>query len=225
LFFVVPENWYIMDRFQAVQRPSAYALLFALNGWSRQNLSDGFVPSYTVAAVAPLVKANRRLDLAELLRVGLLTNAPGGFEITDFLAWNDSRQDVEARSKAGQIAGLRSAEVRRARRSTERSVEPTVERSVERSVNRERGERESEKEISIKELDLSNEQRADLNFLASTLDVDHRWSTEQLRGKLTELGADGLLRALADEHLTLEGDACAHFGHGSSGQVVVKRSR
>jgi hypothetical protein len=189
-------------------------LLFALNGWARQNLSDGYVPNYAVAALAPLVKASRKHDLPELLRVGLLTEATDGVQIADYMTWQETREEVEARrEKARRMADARWHASGNAPSNAEGNATY-------------RKETKSKEDLSlVPNTGLSDEQRDDLNYLAATLDAEHRWQTADLHAKLAELGPDGLLRALADAHLEQEGILCGHFGDGSQGQVVVKRPR
>jgi hypothetical protein len=78
--------------------------------WCNRFLTDGKVPRGTVA------KLGGTIDLADqLVRVGLWESAPGGYQIHDFLVYNESAEDVRARRqkeadrKAAYRAGRRPA--------------------------------------------------------------------------------------------------------------------
>lgn len=228
-------RWFQHERFVSLTSAGASSLFWAMVAWAKGELSDGYVPAGIVPILALAVRADAKADLADLLRVGLLTERDNGFDIHGFLHWQDSAAEVATRREtwreAGRVAGIRSGEVRRAKRTN-------AERFVTQSLTESRTIEELDKDLRLKTLDkdletkgletkdeegLTSEQRADLNFLATTLDLAHRWTTEQVHAKLAELGPDGLLRALADAHLEQEGVLCSHFGDGSRGQVVVKR--
>jgi hypothetical protein len=60
--------------------------------WCNRFLTDGKVPRATVA------KLGGTTELADMLvRVGLWESAPGGYQIHDFLVYNDSAEDVRKR--------------------------------------------------------------------------------------------------------------------------------
>src|SRR5207302_367400 len=85
-------------------------------------LTDGYVPTGIIPMLALAVKADMTADVADLLRVGLLTTQDGGYDLHGFLHWQESRADVDARRQAGRIAGRRSGEVRRAMRGLNDSL-------------------------------------------------------------------------------------------------------
>ncbi len=105
LWFPVGVHWYSHPRFLAVKRGTAYGLYWAMNAWSRDNLTDGFVPdSVIVSLLAGPVKADPVKDRAELVRVGLLYERPDGVEVHKFLGWNDSAEKVQRKRAAARKA-------------------------------------------------------------------------------------------------------------------------
>lgn len=87
--------------------------------WCARNLTDGFIAQDDLASVSRY----RRPEgyVAELVGRGAWDIAEGGWQIHDFLVWQNSRSKVlqirEARAKAGHNGGIRSGESRRAARS------------------------------------------------------------------------------------------------------------
>ena len=78
--------------------------------WCNRFLTDGKVPRGTVA------KLGGTIELADMLvRAGLWESAPGGYQIHDFLVYNESAEDVRARR---QKEADRKAAYRAGRRPT-----------------------------------------------------------------------------------------------------------
>lgn len=89
--------------------------------YCQRNLSDGFIPAGIAKARGWLTDADR------LIASGLWEKAPKGYRVHDYLDWNDSRADVEARIAHASKAGRASA----AQRTVELPVEPGVEPRVD----------------------------------------------------------------------------------------------
>ena len=205
-------NWFTDDAFVAIERPAAYGLYWALTAWSRGKLTDGLVPDHMVRKLAGDVKASPRLDAAELIRVGLLRKQEKNVRLVNYFSWQESREEVEAR----RAHAKRGADARWNAPSNAPGNAPS---NAHRNAT---SETETETEI-LTSNGLSNEQRADLKFLVTTL--DRPWPTADLHAKLTELGPDGLLRALAAEHLKQHDVECVHFSNGTNDRIIVKRGR
>ena len=105
LWFPVGVHWYLHPRFVRVRRPAAYGLYWAMNGWAREQLTDGFVPNDVIVdLLSGPVKADANKDRAELIRVGLLTEKGDGVVLHRFLGWNDSAEKVRRRQDAARNA-------------------------------------------------------------------------------------------------------------------------
>lgn len=85
--------------------------------WCARNLTDGFIALDDLGSVSRY----RRPEgyVTELVGRGAWDVAEGGWQIHDFLIWQDSRDKVlrvrEQRRKAGTTGGLRSGESRRSK--------------------------------------------------------------------------------------------------------------
>lgn len=66
--------------------------------YCQKHLTDGYVPS---EALKPMQA--RAGDAARLCEVSLWEEAPGGFQVHDFLQWNDSRERVTERREAAGV--------------------------------------------------------------------------------------------------------------------------
>lgn len=105
IWFAGGVHWYLHPRFVDVQRPAAYGLYWAMVAWSRDNLTDGRVPAAVVTSIlAPAVKADGVKDPKELVRVGLLGERDGVYEIHNYGAWNDSAEKASRRKSAARNA-------------------------------------------------------------------------------------------------------------------------
>jgi len=95
--------------------------------YCNDHLTDGFIPREQVSRLITATPS-RALRLANALVTAGLWEDRGadGFQVHDYLDWNDSADEVrkkrgaitEARSYAGRMGGLRSAEVRRSKRAS-----------------------------------------------------------------------------------------------------------
>src|SRR5437588_204444 len=101
-------RWFQHERFVSLASAGASVLFWAMVAWAKGELTDGYVPTGVVPMLALAVKADMTADIADLLRVGLLTTHDGGYALHGFLHWQESRADVDARRQAGRIAGRRS---------------------------------------------------------------------------------------------------------------------
>jgi hypothetical protein len=75
--------------------------------YANRNLTDGFIPE----VIAHKLVLKSRSTCAQLVAKSLLTRVPSGYQLRDFLDWNQSREQVlearKARSRAGRIAAQR----------------------------------------------------------------------------------------------------------------------
>ena len=103
---------------------AAWGLLCRAGAWSSGQSTDGRIPPHVAKLLCP---SRARWDA--LIAARLVYRLPdGGYEIHDFLEWNPSASQVnakrEARAAAGQRGGIRSGEVRS---KGEAIASPTVE--------------------------------------------------------------------------------------------------
>lgn len=87
------------------------------------NLTDGFVP-------ISVAKKRWGRSVKGLLEGSLLHPIEGGFELHDYLDWNDSRAEVRARQEHASIAA-RSKARGQPGASPEQSFEPAITRTLE----------------------------------------------------------------------------------------------
>lgn len=71
-----------------------------------QSLTDGFIPG----GVAEFILARKKKPLDALLDAGLIVAAPYGWRIPDYLDFNPSKEEVEAKRKVRSEAGKRGGE-------------------------------------------------------------------------------------------------------------------
>jgi hypothetical protein len=70
--------------------------------WSNAQLSDGFVPAEWVQQQTFNLKSRERVALIDaMLREGLFEPVPGGYRIHDYLDYQPSRAEVEAKRRKG----------------------------------------------------------------------------------------------------------------------------
>src|SRR5690606_28100158 len=85
--------------------PECYLAAIGLHtlgiGWCDRTRSDGFIPVHAIPRIAI---GNYAPVLAELLRVGFWEECDGGYAIHDYLDWQDSAEDIEARSASARNA-------------------------------------------------------------------------------------------------------------------------
>jgi hypothetical protein len=111
----------------AVAKENRWAWMEVL-AYCRRNLTDGFLPEIIAARLNIT-----RVELMDLTYAGLLDEVPGGWRMHDFLDYNPSREQIEAkraelsekRARSGRIGGMRSGESRR-ERSNEASAEASA---------------------------------------------------------------------------------------------------
>jgi hypothetical protein len=85
-------------------------------GWCDRMRMDGFIPS---AAVAKMKVGNIKPILDELLRTGFWEETDGGYTIHDYLDWNDSAEEIAAKTEAARAsADRRWGKERDAKRTT-----------------------------------------------------------------------------------------------------------
>ena len=99
----------------------AFALWIRCIGYCRRNLTDGFVP-HPIAVTRSRASANARKIIGELLKTSpgcsnpLWHEVEGGYAVHDYLEWNPSKEQVEAKlaiaREKGRKGGLRSGAVR-----------------------------------------------------------------------------------------------------------------
>lgn len=89
-------------------------------------LTDGFIPASVLIMLCCWAKidfqanaqANAQALARQLVEHNFWEDAPGGYQVHDFLEWNISREEAlamkEARSQAGKLGGKRSAAKREA---------------------------------------------------------------------------------------------------------------
>lgn len=111
---------------------AAIGLHVAAIGWCDRMRTDGVVPASIVAKlVAVLPRKTQTALLAEITRVELWEATEDGYAIHDYLDWQDSAEQIAARS-----AKARESVSRRTDRSTERSSERCTKRTTDSSTER-----------------------------------------------------------------------------------------
>jgi len=122
----VDDSAYTHPKFLGLD-PAAVGLWAMALSYCNDHLTDGCVPR---AQLSRLIAASqsKALRLANaLVRAGLWEDRGiDGFQVHDYLEWNDSAEQIrgkraataEARSRAGRIGGRRSAEARRSKRAS-----------------------------------------------------------------------------------------------------------
>ena len=114
----------------------AFALWVRCVGYCRRNVTNGFIPA--PAALARARAGNPKKVIAELLKVSpgcsnpLWREVDGGYEIHDYLEWNPSKDQVDAKLAAlrekGRRGGLRSGAARsRGEAEAKQPASPLVE--------------------------------------------------------------------------------------------------
>ncbi len=88
--------------------------------YSQKFLSDGFIPEAAISSIAGGID-RPKIHISKLVKSGLLDRAQGGYQVHDYLDFNESAEHVrekrrlekEIKARAGRLGGLRSGEVRR----------------------------------------------------------------------------------------------------------------
>lgn len=95
---------------------AAFRLHISVSCWCCEEMTDGHFAD-AVPAGMPKAPQGKKLDaaIAELVSAGLWLRREGGYEVNDFLKYNMSRAQYEAKREAGRTGGQRSGEVRRGR--------------------------------------------------------------------------------------------------------------
>jgi hypothetical protein len=92
--------------------------------WCARNLTDGFIAQDDLANVSRYRRPGGYLT--ELVTRGAWDVVDGGWQIHDFLDWQQSRSKVlevrEARRKSGAVGGIKSGESRRKRGAKPKQV-------------------------------------------------------------------------------------------------------
>lgn len=107
---------------------AAFRLHLTAMAWCVESKTDGAVPSVIPQTLtrAPLGKKLVAV-LKELTDLGVWIPKPGGYQIHNFLQWNLSAADIsarsEAKSRAGSVGGLRSAQAK-AKQESSSCLEP-----------------------------------------------------------------------------------------------------
>jgi len=100
--------------------------------YANRNLTDGLLPSGVVGMLMP---RQSKTAVEELVAAGLWSKTPDGYVITDFHRHQLGREQVlalrSARSDAGRIGGLRSADTRRSRSAAAARPKAIAEASAE----------------------------------------------------------------------------------------------
>lgn len=96
-----------------------------------RNLTDGLVSKTALRGISARLKSTAK-HVNELVAFGLWVEHPGhGFIIKNYLDWNPTRAEVEAkrakRSAAGRLGGLRSGEARAEANASKQMLELVVE--------------------------------------------------------------------------------------------------
>lgn len=73
-------------------------------GWCDRMRTDGFIPC---EALQKLVLGSPTAALNELVRVGFWHEVDGGYQINDYLDWQDSAADIECRSQSARQSAQR----------------------------------------------------------------------------------------------------------------------
>lgn len=123
---VLDDNIEDHPKFAALSN-DAFALWVRCLGYCRRSTTDGFVPSSVALSRARMSRPQRAI--AELLMVApgchnpLWIKVDGGYQFHDYLEWNPSREQVEAKleklREKGRKGGLRSGQVRQDRAKDE----------------------------------------------------------------------------------------------------------
>lgn len=132
-------TWFKVDDTLAFHHKTVAAGVPALGLWVRagswcaQTLTDGFVPEHMVSALA-----DGDVGLARrLVEAGLWCRVKGGYAFHGWVDYQPSRQSIEdrraVRAAAGRNGGVRSGQVRRAKRSnTEARASSTTDANASR---------------------------------------------------------------------------------------------
>lgn len=116
-FYKMAVNWTedpkvaALDRFGAVEAILARDLFSQMIGYSRRNLTDGFVPTNAPGMLMyplPVDHAERlALHLADRGAYGALCEPHAermGWQVVNYAKWNDTRAEVQARTESGRKA-------------------------------------------------------------------------------------------------------------------------
>lgn len=126
----------------------AFALWVRVIGYCRRHLTDGFIPAAAAHSLARSKAPRRTIDELTSPPVGqpdtapLWVEAPGGYRVHDYLDWNPSRAQVEAKVEANRAKG-RSGGIASGRSRNEAKANQ-ARTQAEPSANPNRTQREPE---------------------------------------------------------------------------------
>jgi hypothetical protein len=154
------------EKYQALPyklRDSAYLLFEALNGWSRDRRTDGYVPLITAQAIGREMEHPARkvtAFLGALAGAGLIELREDMIIILKYAKWQDTREDIagrsEVRREAGRRGGTASGESKREASATGLLEERQSKREASASTRAKQNEAETETETETEVLSHSS---------------------------------------------------------------------
>lgn len=124
------------------KRLAAFGFWSATLAWCQLHRTDGVLSGEQLEAVIPCRDDQREVIVPMLVSAGLFEATHDGIRVHDYLDWNKSAQEIQARREAqsagGRKGGRRSGETRRSM-----TLKPNLQGSPEKS-----GEERAEEEAS-----------------------------------------------------------------------------
>ena len=104
---------------------AALGLLLVCVGYCDSQRTDGFIPAKALRRIAD---GDYKTPLGELVRVGFLEEKPDGYQVHDYLDWQQSAEQIETRSEqSSKAAHARWTAKRNAERNTDGNADQTDE--------------------------------------------------------------------------------------------------
>jgi hypothetical protein len=121
---------------------AALGLYVLCNGYCDRQRTDGKIPRLAMLRV---IAQGRPVDdlIAELVRVDMLKETPEGWEIPDYLEWQRSAAEIEARSQ-----GARAAANKR-HSDAKRNAERNAERNADGNADNHKREQEIDRQPNV----------------------------------------------------------------------------
>ena len=93
---------------------AALGLLLVCVGYCDSQRTDGFIPAKALRRIAD---GDYKTPLGELVRVGFLEETPDGYQVHDYLDWQQSAEQIEEYSRSQSEKAKRKAELDRIKRA------------------------------------------------------------------------------------------------------------
>lgn len=95
---------------------AAFRLHFSVSCWCADEVTDGYFKAHVPASMPRAPYGKKLTDaIAEIVTAGLWIPTEDGYRVNDYLKYNMSRAQYEAKKAAGKLGGQRSGEARRGR--------------------------------------------------------------------------------------------------------------